>query len=162
MKIVVISDTHMTDKAGNLPTKLLEEIKTADMVIHAGDFISIELFEKIKSLCANVRAVCGNMDTPEIRQALPQKEIFKAGRYKIGVMHGYGSPAKLVEAISAEFKGEKPDIIIFGHSHSALNEKIGDTLFFNPGSPTDKMFATSNTYGIIEINAKIEAKIIEV
>ena len=162
MRIVVISDTHISDKEGSLPPKLVEEIRKADMVIHAGDFINIELLMKIKSLCANVQAVCGNMDTPEIRSALPQKEILKVGRYKIGIMHGYGSANKLVEALSAEFKAEKLDIIIFGHSHSALNEKIGDTLFFNPGSPTDKVFAAVNSYGIIEVNGNIESKIIEI
>ena len=162
MKIVVISDTHIPDKEVSLPSRLQEEIKDADMVIHAGDFVSIEVLEKIKSLCANVRAVCGNMDTPEMRNILPQKEIFKVGRYKIGIIHGYGAPHNLVETLSDEFKAEKLDIVIFGHSHSALNEKIRDTLFFNPGSLTDKMFAKVNSYGIIEVNDKIEARIVEI
>jgi hypothetical protein len=161
MRIIVLSDTHIHDDEGILPSKLMEEIKHADMVIHAGDFVSPEILEKIRSLCANLRAVCGNMDPQEIRESLPQKEIFKVGRYKIGIMHGFGAPNKLVEALSGEFKAEKPDIVIFGHSHSAFNEKIGGILFFNPGSPTDKVFAAVNSYGIIEVNGEIEAKIIE-
>ncbi|MFA4989257.1 MAG: metallophosphoesterase [Candidatus Omnitrophota bacterium] len=160
MRIVVISDTHMQDKEAGLPPKLIEEIKHADMVVHAGDFVTMEILKKIKSLCANIRAVCGNMDTPEIRDALPPKEIFKAGRYKIGIMHGYGAPGMLVEALCGEFKGENLDIVIFGHSHAAFNAKIGDTLFFNPGSLTDKVCAAVNSYGIIELNDKIEARII--
>ena len=160
MRIVVISDTHIQDKEDVFSVKLVEEIKNADMVVHAGDFVSIEILKKIKTLCANVRAVCGNMDSREIRDALPPKEIFKAGRYRIGIMHGYGAPSNLVEVLASEFKGENLDIVIFGHSHAAFNEKIGGTLFFNPGSLTDKVFAAVNSYGIIELNDKIEAKII--
>jgi hypothetical protein len=162
LKIVVISDTHLTEKADMLPVKLLEEIKSADMVVHAGDFVSLELLKEIKSFCKDVKAVWGNMDPQEIRDELTQKEIFKVGNFKIGLYHGCGAPSSIVDILSAEFKNDKPDVIIFGHSHSAMNEKRGGILFFNPGSPTDKVFAASNTYGIIEINDSIESRIVEI
>lgn len=161
MRIVVISDTHIHDNGGSLSAKLIEEIKHADMVIHAGDFVSMEILEKIKSLSPDFKAVCGNMDPREICESLPQKIIFKAGKFKIGIMHGYGAPNNLIEVLAGEFRAEKPDIVIFGHSHSAFNEKIDGILFFNPGSLTDKVFAKTNTYGIIELTDKIEAKIVE-
>jgi len=161
LKIVVISDTHLPERADRLPAKLLEEIKSADMLVHAGDFVSPELFKELKSLCKNVKAVWGNMDPQEIREELTQKEIFKVGNFKIGLYHGCGAPSSMVDTLSAEFKNDKPDIIIFGHSHSALNEKRAGILFFNPGSPTDKVFAAVNTYGIIEINDNIESRIVQ-
>lgn len=161
MKIVVISDTHLPERADRLPAKLLEEIKSADMLVHAGDFVSPELFKELKSLCKNVKAVWGNMDPQEIREELTQKEIFKVGNFKIGLYHGCGAPSSMVDTLSAEFKNDKPDIIIFGHSHSAMNEKRAGILFFNPGSPTDKVFAAANTYGIIEINDSIESRIVQ-
>ena len=162
MKIVVISDTHIPDRAAALPEKLLNEIKNADMLIHAGDFVSFEFLEKLKSLCKNVKAVCGNMDPQEIKDVLPKKEIFKAGNFKIGVLHGHGAPHNIFEIINEEFKKDKLNIIVFGHTHCAFNEKRGDTLFFNPGSPTDKLCEDCNTYGIIEVNNGIEAKILKV
>ena len=162
MKIVVISDTHIPERAAGLPEKLLSEIKSADMLIHAGDFVSLAFLEKLKSLCKNVKAVCGNMDPQEIKDILPKKEIFKAGNFKIGIFHGYGAPNGIFETLNEEFKGDKLNIIIFGHTHATFNEKRGDTLFFNPGSPTDKLCVDCNTYGIIEINDKIEAKILKI
>jgi uncharacterized protein len=162
MKIIVISDTHIPDRAESLPLKLLDEIKNADMVIHAGDFVSLEFLNDLKSLCNNIKAVWGNMDPPEIKKMLPQKGIFKVGDYRIGVVHGYGAPNKMLELLNTEFKNDKLDIIIFGHSHSALNEKRGSTLFFNPGSPTDKILAADNTYGIIEIDGGIQAKVVTI
>jgi len=162
MKIVVISDTHIPDRAAVLPEKLLHEIKNADMLIHAGDFVSLEFLEKLKSLSKKIKAVCGNMDPQEIKDVVPEKEIFKAGNFKIGVFHGSGAPHSIFELMHEEFKRDKLDIIVFGHTHSAFNVKQGDTLFFNPGSPTDKLCKDGNTYGIIEVNDEITAKILKI
>jgi putative phosphoesterase len=160
MRIGVISDTHIPERAKEIPKKILEDFKNVDMVIHAGDLADLSVIEQLKTACPNVRAVWGNMDSYEIRSALPEKEILKIGNYKIGVMHGYGAPNKLIDLLSAVFKDENVDVIIFGHSHNSVNEKRNGILFFNPGSPTDKVFSLYNSYGIVEINDKIEAKII--
>jgi hypothetical protein len=132
------------------------------MIIHAGDFVDLKVLEQLNALCSNVKAVWGNMDPDEVRNKLPQKLIFKAGKYKIGLTHGYGPPKDLMDLMSEAFKDEKVDIIIFGHSHVSTNEKRGDILYFNPGSPTDKIFSPYNSFGIIEINDKIEARIIKI
>ena len=82
-------------------------------------------------------------------------------------MHGWGAPLNLIDVLKTAFKEDNPDIIIFGHSHKPMNELIGTTLFFNPGSATDAA-AGDNSYGIIEINDRKEnsgspfAKIIKI
>ncbi|HDZ77334.1 MAG TPA: metallophosphoesterase, partial [Candidatus Omnitrophica bacterium] len=53
------------------------------------------------------------------------------------------------------------DVIVFGHSHRPFNEKRGETLFFNPGSPTDTFFSPYNSCGILKINNNIHAEIIK-
>lgn len=161
MRICVISDTHIPDRASDIPQKVLEELKSADMVIHAGDFADISVLRKLRSLHNNVKAVWGNMDGQEIRNELPQKEILKIGKHKIGITHGFGPPNKLIEFLKEAFKQDNVNLIIFGHSHSSFNEKVEGILFFNPGSLTDKIFSAYNSYGIIEINDKIEAKIVK-
>jgi len=160
MKIVVISDTHIPDRAKELPQRIVDEFKGADLIIHAGDFTNKEVLEKLKS-SAQVKAVHGNMDPIEIVAKLPRKEIVKCGKFNIGIFHGSGNPDGIVVQLQNEFQNDKVDIIIFGHSHKPMNEKIGKILFFNPGSPTDKFFAPFNSFGIIEINDKISAKIVK-
>jgi len=162
MKIGVIADTHIPDRAKDIPRQILEAFKGVDMVIHAGDFVDLSVLDKLKTVCKEVRAVWGNMDPYTVRKNLPEKEIVKIGKYKIGIMHGYGPPNKLIELLSEIFKEEGLDIIIFGHSHCAINKREGNVLYFNPGSPTDKIFAIYNSYGIIEINDKIKARIIKI
>ncbi len=160
MRILVISDTHIPRSAEDLPEAIYKEIETADMIIHAGDFIEKELLDKLKAL-RDTRAVCGNMDSNDLRRILKPKEAFSVGKVKIGLIHGYGAPANLVDTVKSEFKDV--DAIIFGHSHAALNIVKDGILFFNPGSPTDKIFAQANTYGILEVkDKKIEGKIVRI
>lgn len=162
MKIGVISDTHIPDRAKDIPQKILEDFKNVDMIIHVGDLIDLKVLDKLKAVCNNVKAVWGNMDPDEVRKALPEKEILKIGNYNVGIMHGYGAPNKLIDLLSSVFKDSNVNLVVFGHSHAPVNEKRGDILFFNPGSATDKIFSPYNSYGIVEINDKIEARIIKI
>lgn len=155
MKIGVISDTHIPDRIDNIPQEILKEFKNVDMIVHAGDFVEIGVLHKLQAICSNVKAVWGNMDPRQIKQLLPEKEIFNAGKYKVGLMHGYGAPNNLIEIMLSSFKNDSVDLVIFGHSHSAFNETKNGILFFNPGSPTE------GTYGIIEINDTITPRIIK-
>lgn len=162
IKIGVISDTHIHGANEDIPKKVLEAFKKVDMVIHAGDLLDLCVLDKLKQVCKDVKAVCGNMDPAQVKNGLPEKEILKIGGYKIGIAHGCGHPAGLIELLKNIFKADKVDVIIFGHSHTAFNEKRDGILFFNPGSPTDKVFAPFNSYGILEVNDKIEGKIIRI
>lgn len=161
MRIGVIADTHIPDRAKEIPKIILEEFKRVDMVVHAGDLVDLGVLDKLRSACSQVKAVRGNMDPEAVRNKLPEKEIFKIGNYRFGVMHGYGAPSSLIGLLDSIFKNDNVDVIIYGHSHHGTSEKRGNTLFFNPGSPTDKIFSPYNSYGIIEINDKIEARIIK-
>ena len=161
MKIGVIADTHIPDRAEDVPQEILENFKGVDMIIHAGDLVDLKVLDRLKTVCPNVKAVWGNMDSYDTRKKLPEKEIIKIANYKIAIMHGYGHPNKLMDLMAKEFKDDNVNLVIFGHSHTALNEKKGNVLYFNPGSPTDKIFSPYNSYGIIEINNGIEAKIIK-
>ena len=158
MKIGVISDTH----SHLIPRQLLDDFKKVDLIVHAGDFCSAEdlkFFQKIK----NVHAVFGNMDGLELRQVLPERDIFEVEGMKIGLYHGRGSPDKVLGRVKAEFKKDKVDVVIFGHSHQPLNEVIGNVLYFNPGSPIDVVRSPYCSYGILEIkNSKASGKIVKV
>ncbi len=162
MRIGVISDTHIPERTKTIPQAILEDFKNVDMIIHAGDLVDLIVIDELSAACKNIKAVYGNMDPYEVKKGLPEKEIVKIGKYRIGIMHGNGAPFRLMELMKQSFKNDKVDLIIFGHSHTPLSEMDGDILFFNPGSPTDKIFSPYNSYGIIEINDKIEARIIKI
>lgn len=161
MKIGVISDTHIADKDEHIPRIILDVFKQMDMVLHAGDMVDLRVIDELRSVCPKVIAVAGNMDQDAVRNKYPVKEIIEVSGYKIGLMHGSGAPLNLVDLLKGAFKEDKPDIIVFGHSHKPMNEFIGNVLFFNPGSATD-FTAEYNSYGIIELAEEINARIIKI
>jgi hypothetical protein len=161
VKIGVISDTHIANRNEHIPRIILDVFRQMDMVFHAGDMVDLWVIDELKSVCPKVIAVAGNMDQEAVKNKYPTKEIIEVMGYKIGLMHGCGSPLNLVDVLKAVFKEDKPDIIVFGHSHKPMNEFIGNVLFFNPGSATD-FTAEYNSYGIIELDKGINARIIKI
>ncbi len=161
MKIGVISDTHIPDRCDHIPAVILEAFKHVDMVLHAGDLVNLAVLKELEAVCPKVFVVTGNMDSKEVAKKYPQKQIIQVSGFKLGLMHGYGHPQNLVNVLKDAFKNDKCNIIVFGHSHKPMNENLDGIIFFNSGSATD-FSADCNSYGIIEINGQIKAKIIKI
>ena len=157
MRIGILSDTHIPKMAKSLPAAVLKGLAGVEMIFHAGDLVELSVLDALNKI-APTEAVHGNMDTWKTQAALPEKKVIKVLDFKIGLIHGWGHPMNPVNTVGREFKNV--DAIVFGHSHKPMNEKIGEVLYFNPGSPTDKVFATCNSYGILEVNGGIKGEII--
>jgi uncharacterized protein len=157
MKIAVLSDTHMPKRARLLPQQLLDGIKGVDLILHAGDWTSLEIYEELLKV-APVEGVFGNVDPIEVKEFFPDKKIIALHGYKIGLVHGHSGKRKTTpdRAIEA-FQNDHVDLIIFGHSHIPIKKQVENTLLFNPGSPTDKRFQRQFSYGIIELGQSITA-----
>jgi len=155
MKILVISDTHIPVAADALPAEVEKEARNADVCLHAGDLINYEVFERLTQL-TETYAVCGNMDDETAAKKLPQKQIIKLGGFTIALTHGRGAPATVINHVKKVFAAQAAeiDIFIFGHSHVPCDIEEDGKIYFNPGSPTDKIFALKRTYGLLEINGK--------
>jgi len=160
VRILVLSDTHIPVAASDLPKEIYKAIEGVDMIFHAGDLMDAGVLEKLKSL-KETRAVRGNMDSKELGMTLNTKEVIDIGKFRIGLIHGYGAPSEIMATVRREF--DKVDVLVFGHSHAAMNVKKDGVLYFNPGSPTDKIFASKNSYGILEVtDKKVEGTIVEI
>jgi len=161
LKIGVISDTHASG-IQELPGKLLEVLKQVDLILHAGDIVRVEVLEELKKIGPELRAVYGNMDPFKVRETLKDTEIIEEGNIRIGLTHGLGTPHNLIETVKKKFKNEELDAIVYGHSHHPYNKVHQGILYFNPGSPTDKIFAPYNSYGILEVSKTVTGKIIKI
>jgi putative phosphoesterase len=164
VRILVISDTHIPVVSDKLPEVIIEEAKKSDFCIHAGDFISADVFDCLSKITKSY-GVCGNMDESDLRGKLPEKQVIQFGDIRLGLIHGRGSPAALMDYINAEFKNELNalDIIVFGHTHHPLDKEICGRIYFNPGSCTDTIFAPYSSYGILEIKGKsIKRKVVKI
>ncbi|MFH1259264.1 MAG: metallophosphoesterase [Elusimicrobiota bacterium] len=150
-RIAILSDTHMPMRAKNLPDELIEELKKVDLILHAGDFVSKETYEKLNSMGIKMEGVCGNMDEPALCKILPEHKIIEIEGRRIALTHGSGSPFNLPISLLKKYSGEKIDCLVFGHTHKPYNKVLNGILCFNPGSPTDRVFSIYRTYGLLEI-----------
>ena len=151
MKIAVLSDSHVTS-FDDIPKKIIDRLSTVDLIVHAGDFVTRDVFEGLKKR-GKVTAVHGNMDSNELRNLLPEKEIIEVENKRIGIAHGWGAPLRMEHKVRSVFTGEKLDAIIFGHSHFSQNKVIDGILFFNPGK-------ASQSFGILNVEEDITGEII--
>ncbi len=154
MNIVVVSDTHLTSVTHELERVCDEYCRNADLVIHLGDWETLEIY---KFFCKYpLIGLAGNADSPSIKKILPHKKVIKIGKYRIGMIHGSGASFDLMRRLKNEFVDV--DMVLFGHSHEPYQQKDGTTLWLNPGSlfwgrgQVDKSLAVINLGEIIESN----------
>jgi uncharacterized protein len=146
MKIGVLSDTHLGRVTRELKHIVTVRFKDADMILHAGDITSGGVLTYLET--AGVTAVRGNMDDFDTHH-LPVKRVITAGAFRIGLIHGYGSPDDLERRLRAEF--EEIDCLVFGHSHQATNHRSGGILYFNPGSASSPRGPDGKTIGLLHL-----------
>jgi putative phosphoesterase len=156
MRIGVISDTHLSERAVKLPDALVKGLDGVDLILHAGDWVSPEIIALVERI-APCEGIAGNNDGPEIIQHFGRKKLLKLAGFRIGLIHGDGYRKTTEERAREAFQAEHPDVVIFGHSHSPFMQQIDGMLMFNPGSPTDKRRQKQFSYGMLEMREKIKA-----
>jgi putative phosphoesterase len=159
MNIGVISDTHIPYRANSLPDIVLQYFKDVGHIFHSGDIADIDVIQTLEKF-APVTAVAGNIDPPELRELLGEKKLITLGGFRFGIVHGQGSKGKTIDQAAGAFSGTNADCIVFGHSHIPFCGYHGNTLLFNPGSPTDKRRNKYYSFGMIEVNETILPRII--
>src|ERR687894_1264608 len=151
MLIAIISDTHMPRGARRLPDACVERIAAADLLLHAGDFMTLAVFRELEAIGPPVLGVQGNMDTAELRRLLPDERVVEVGEARIAMVHDAGPRTGRLERMRRRF-GDRADAVVFGHSHLPLHERAPDGFqIFNPGSPTERRRAPSHTMGMARV-----------
>ena len=161
VRVGVVSDTHIPVAGRTVPVEVLRGLAGVDVILHAGDLVEMAVIEQLNRV-AETLAVHGNMDPSEVRRDLPAKRVLTLGGWRIGLTHGSGTPFGLADRVQAAFSREHVDIVVFGHSHVAAEDWKGNVLRFNPGSPTDRRFTDSRSYGILTLGETIESALIPI
>lgn len=159
MVIGVLSDTHIPGRAKMMPEIVLRQMAGADHIFHAGDICCASVLEQLACLTP-VTAVAGNADPPELAEALGEKRIIKLGGFRFGITHGHGQGGTTLSRAMARFVQDEVDCIIFGHSHIPLCAEQGGMLLLNPGSPTDKRRNPYYSFGMINTEDRLTARIV--
>jgi putative phosphoesterase len=144
--LAIIADTHMPRGQRRLPDACIEQLRAAELVVHAGDLAQLSVLRELEAL-GEVLAVHGNVDDAELRSLLPERRQFHVDGVRIGLIHDAGPARGRLERLHDQFPGA--DAVIFGHSHLPLLEQAADGFqIFNPGSPTERRRAPHRTMGV--------------
>lgn len=159
MIIGVLSDTHVPARAPALPREVLQGLAGVDLILHAGDLVDREILNVLREV-APVEAVAGNMDPGDLVRELGRKKVLTYGGFRIGLVHGDGRGAAGPSRAAATFAGTEVDCVVFGHTHEPYCARQDGILLFNPGSPTDKRWEESYSYGILRLGEQVRGEII--
>ncbi len=157
MKIGVISDTHLRQATHELLELMSGPFQDVEMILHAGDITELPIIEVFAG--KEVLAVCGNMDSPDVRRQLPSQRTIQAGHFKIGLIHGWGGLQGIEERIFREFP--KVDCLIYGHTHRPSQNWREGVFLFNPGSfGGGSSLNGKSSVGLLEVGESISGQII--
>lgn len=160
MLIGLISDTHIPDRAKEIPEKVFEAFSEVDLIMHAGDLTSPKVIDDLEQI-APVMAIQGNMDRARGID-LPTAKVIEAEGLKIGIVHGEVYPRADTQQLVYLAKELDVDILVSGHSHQPKIEQTDGVLLLNPGSPIVPRLA-DRTVMILEINDReVDVEIIKI
>jgi len=135
-RLLLLADTHIPGRARALPDAVRRAADDADLVIHAGDWVSASVLDDLEGH-APVMGVWGNNDGPDLRERLP--EIARRGveGIRFAVVHETGDARRREARMTQAFPDT--DVLVFGHSHIPWDTRTASGLrLLNPGSPTDR------------------------
>ena len=124
MKIAILSDTH-----GLLRPRVVEFLKTADVILHGGDINRQSIVDELRQY-APLYVVRGNNDKEWAEGLLHHLTVTLGGLRFFMVHNKKELPADLADV----------DVVVFGHSHKYLQEEKDGVLWLNPGSCGPRRF----------------------
>jgi putative phosphoesterase len=143
MRVAVLSDTHMPKGRRALPVDCVRRVSAAELVLHAGDLVTVGFLEELRAFGPPVEAVVGNVDEPALHDVLPQERVVEVEDVRIGIVHEPGPRVGREARLVRRFPG--CDAIVFGHTHQPQIEQVEGVWLLNPGSPTERRRAPSRT-----------------
>ena len=145
MRLLLLADTHLPNRARDLPAPVWDEVQRSDVVIHAGDWVAADLLDELSERARRLVGCWGNNDGPELRSRLPERADVTLDGVRFTVVHETGSASGREARMAQRYP--ETDVLVFGHSHIPWDTTARTGLrLLNPGSPTDRRRQPFCTY----------------
>lgn len=149
--VILLGDTHLPRFGRQLPGPLVEGLRNAQLILHAGDLTDAFVLDELRRY-APTHAVAGNNDGPDLQRQLGLRRMVEVEGVRIGLTHGHAGPGRTTpDRARRTFEGEAVDAIAFGHSHQPMIAHDGHRWLLNPGSPTDRRRQPTFSYLVLEV-----------
>jgi putative phosphoesterase len=151
VQLLLLADTHVPNRAKDLPAEVWAAVDEADVVVHAGDWVDVRLLDALETRSRRLIGCYGNNDGPPLRQRLPEVAYAELDGLRLAVVHETGGKDRRESRCAQRFPDT--DVLVFGHSHIPWDTTAATGLrLLNPGSPTDRRrqpYATYMTAAIV-------------
>ena len=142
-------------RAKDLPAPVWAAVDAADVVVHAGDWVSVDLLDTLEARARRLIGVYGNNDGAALRARLPEVARAELGGVRFAVVHETGAATGRERRCAAAYPDA--DVLVFGHSHipwdtTATRPDGGPLRLLNPGSPTDRRRQPTFTWMTAEVS----------
>ncbi len=136
-RLLILADTHVPKRARALPAQVWRAVDEADVVFHAGDWVTEPLLDDLEARAKRLVGVYGNNDGDGLRARLPEIATVAIDGIRFAMIHETGAATGREKRCEAQFPDA--DVLIFGHSHIPWDSTTpGGLRLLNPGSPTDR------------------------
>ena len=157
--VAVIADTHLPRGSRKLPDACVERLRVAELILHAGDFVSAAFLAELEELGPPVLGVYGNMDEPALKEALPLERVVETGGARIAMVHIPGPRAGREARLAGRFP--ECDAVVYAHTHVPHVEQAGAVWLLNPGSPTERRTAPGHSMLMLRVeDRRIEPELV--
>ena len=152
LNLVLVADTHVPKRARDLPAQVWSAVESADVVFHAGDWVSAPHLEEFQRRSRLLVGVYGNNDGPELRRKLPETAEITLEGVRFAMVHETGQAKGRKARCEALYP--EADVLVFGHSHIPWDTTTPRGLrLLNPGSPTDRRRQPACTFMTATVDA---------
>jgi hypothetical protein len=164
MRIGILSDTHMPAELRVLWDEVRWAFEGVDLILHAGDIVHPMPLDQLEAW-APVLAARGNndhgFDDPRVHDA----HWLEFHGFRIALVHDMEPEDQPIDVLCNRYlKGERPDVIVTGHTHFERMDYRDGVLQVNPGSPVHPhLFSTRRgSVAILELApALITARVVK-
>lgn len=149
-RLLILADSHVPLRARALPAQVKTAADDADLIIHAGDWVTASVLDELETH-GPVLGVYGNNDGADLRARLPEVARATIEGVRFAVVHETGAATGRERRMDAAFPDA--DVLVFGHSHIPWHTVTPNGLvLLNPGSPTDRRRQPQHTYLTAEVD----------
>jgi putative phosphoesterase len=148
----VVADTHASPTRSRRSLEHVVEFfrrMNVGLILHAGDAGHASVLQSLQQVAPTI-AVRGNADPLDLIEMLPDRVWIEAGSRNLLLMHGHHGKTALKSARAVAARGV--DLVVFGHSHKPLIDQEGQTILFNPGSPTERRWNPHFGVGLVRVS----------
>lgn len=157
MRIGLLSDTHLSNRRPALWDEVSAVFRGVDLILHAGDIVAPSVLDWLEQF-APVKAARGNNDMQWTDPRMADVQWLDLEGWRLAMVHDTEPEDRPIDVIvERELGGEKPDILVTGHTHLERIEHRDGVVQINSGSPIQPHLFSNRlgSVGVLELEPEL-------